>query len=142
MAPMKDKNSYPKWDLNLWPLGLKCKTLPLNHEDFLQKIYQYFIFIYQPNILVLAIFSQLPPISANFHLYSTNLDLLPQLLNLYDMNGVSCGLFQNEPFCLYLCDPWTNFENIWREMIHFIAIFLPFIWFFFSSVETPEKKFI
>ena len=35
MTPMKDKNSYPKWDLNLWPLGLKSKTLPLTYGELL-----------------------------------------------------------------------------------------------------------
>ena len=37
MAPMKDKNSYPKWDLNLWPLGLKSKTLAMSYGELLHK---------------------------------------------------------------------------------------------------------
>ena len=37
MTPMKDKNSYPKWDLNLWPLGLKSKTLAMSYGELLHK---------------------------------------------------------------------------------------------------------
>ena len=54
---------------------------------------------------VLAIFSQFPPLCATQDLYSTNLDLMPQLFCVYDLGGVGWGLFQNKPFGLYLGDP-------------------------------------
>ena len=76
-----------------------------------------------PKIFVFANFSQVPPISANFGLYSTNLDLIQQLFHLYDMGGQGWTLFQNQPFGLYLGDPWSNFENFCWCILHFVPYF-------------------
>ena len=72
---------------------------------------------------VFSNFSQVLPISANFGLYSTNLDLIQQLFHLYDMGGQGWTLFQNQPFGLYLGDPWSNFENFCWCILHFVPYF-------------------
>ena len=88
--------------------GHECKMLPLSYEELLQRSTKKSLQINAPSDTVLAIFSQFPPLSANFHLYSTNLDLLPHLLYLYDMSVVERGLFPNQPFGSYLLNRWAN----------------------------------
>ena len=94
-----------------------------------------------PNHLLFANFSQFPPISANFHLYSTILDLLPQLFHLYDLGVVWCSPFENIPFWLYFLSPFVNFNFFCGRLIDFVYIFVIYLDFFCISAQTLEKKF-
>ena len=107
------------------PRGLRyqkqnCK----NKKHLIRSVHCWFLLRFLvPKIFVFANFSQVPPISANFGLYSTNLDLIQQLFHLYDMGGQGWTLFQNQPFGLYLGDPWSNFENFCWCILHFVPYF-------------------
>ena len=57
---------------------------------------------------VLAIFSQVPPFSAIFHLYRTNIYLFWQLLFLYNMGEPGWAHFENLVFSSYCLNPLTN----------------------------------
>ena len=89
---------------------------------------------------VLANFSQVAPLCATLHPYSTILDLFPQLFCLYNFPGLSGTLFQKLVFGSYLWNPWKNFQYFCSEMIHFIHTFLQFTWNFRTFIQTPEKK--
>ena len=65
-----------------------------------------------PNYSLFANFSPFPPISANFHPYSTILDLLPQLFHLYNMNVGERGQVENLVFGSYCLNPWTNLKML------------------------------
>ena len=91
---------------------------------------------------VLANFSQVPPLSAYFHLYSTNLDLFPQLFSLYDFLVLPCALFQNISFWLYLWSLYKNSNFFCGRLIHFLPHFSQSIPFFCTLVQTLEKKLL
>ena len=100
----------------LWKLPMK--NVPTRHSNLSTKL------------LVLANFSQVPPLSAYFHLYSTNLDLFPLLFSLYDFLVLPCALFQNISFWLYFWSPCKIPNFFCGRLIHFFAIFLPLILIF------------
>ena len=77
-----------------------------------------------PNIFVLAIFSQLPPLGASRHLHSINTYFFRQLFSIYDMNVLPCALFQNQPFGSYLLSPLTNWKFFCRYLLHFVSYFI------------------
>ena len=98
------------WATRLHLIWLRnCKTK--NH--LLRSVHCWFLLWFLvPKISVLAIFSQFPPISANFHPYSTILDLLPQLFHLYNMNVGERGQVENLVFGSYCLNPWTNLKML------------------------------
>ena len=91
---------------------------------------------------VLANFSQVPPLSAYFHLYSTNLDLFPLLFSLYDFLVLPCALFQNISFWLYFWSLYKNSNFFCGRLIHFLPHFSQSIPFFCTLVKTLEKKIL
>ena len=92
------------------------------------------------NIVVLANFSQLPPLSATLHLYRTNLDLLPLLFFLYNFLVVPGGPFENILFRLYFWTPCMNFIAFCEGLLDFFYIFAIYLDFFCISFQTLEKN--
>ena len=119
IAHMKNKKILELRGFELQISGPESKTLPLDHHVFAwDNALKYssnlsispaallvFLSFLVPNYSLFAIFSQFPPLCATQDLYSTNLDLLPQLFCVYELGGVGWSLFQNQPFGLYLGDP-------------------------------------
>ena len=83
-------------------------------------------------MIQLANFSQVPPISANFHLCSTNLDLFRQLFHLHDLGVVWCSLFENILFWLYFLSPFINSNFFCGRLLDFCYIFVIYLDFFVS----------
>ena len=116
---------------------MKFKTK--NH--LIQSVHCWFLLRFLvPKIFVFANFSQVPPISANFHLYSTNLDLFRQLFHLHDLGVVWCSLFENILFWLYFLSPFINSIFFCGRLLDFCYIFVIYLDFFCISFQTLEKN--
>ena len=89
---------------------------------------------------VLANFSQVPPLSAYFHLYSTNLDLFPLLFSLYDFLVLPCALFQNISFWLYFWSLYKN-SNFFLWQINTFFCYILAIHFDFFYYSPNHRKF-
>ena len=59
--------------------GRECKMLPLSHGELLQRTNKKRLQINASSDTVIAIFSQFAPLCATLDLYSTNVDLFPQV---------------------------------------------------------------
>ena len=102
IAHMKNKKILESRGFELQISGHESKTLPLDYcalgyrialkyltsQSISPTALLVFLSFFVPNHSLLANFSQFPPISANFRLYSSKLHIFWQLLSLININSV------------------------------------------------------
>ena len=92
-----------------------------------------------PNIFVLAIFSQLPPLGASRHPHSIKTYHFRQFFSIYDMNVLPCALFQNQPFGPYLLHSWPNCQYLCNRMLYFMPYFIHHQDFFCTLAPSQDN---
>ena len=100
----KKKNHLVWWGIELGAVWSKkqASTNELRLQTMMWTLYQDIRNQYFETVL--ANFSQLPPICANWHLYYINIYNFSQLFSLYDMSEPEWAMIKNVVFGSYLWD--------------------------------------